>query len=101
MFSATGETGDFESSPVEIPVDATSVKQIVRFLVGVLVRQGRLQSESSDQICDLVLHREELGATAIGRGVAVPHAQTDLVKETSIVVGRCIRPVNWPSAADE
>lgn len=100
MSSVTGETGGFGSSSVEIPIDATSINQIVGFLIRVLVNQGRLQTECADQIRDLVLHRESLGATAIGRGIAVPQAQTDLVKKTLILMGRCIRPVQWPGSAD-
>jgi hypothetical protein len=61
MASMTGDSGDFESTPIEIPAGMESVDDIVRFLVGVLVNQGKLDSNYASEIIELILRRESLG----------------------------------------
>ena len=100
MASITGDSDDFEPTLIEIPVGVESVADIGRFMISVLVSQGRLSSNHADPIFELMMHRESLGSTGIGRGVALPTAQTDLIRESIIVMGRCARPVNWPGALD-
>ena len=39
--------------------------------------------------CRSVYDREDLGSTSIGRGIAIPHARTDLVKQIVLIVARC------------
>lgn len=43
--------------------------------------------------------RERIGSTAIGKGVAVPHARSITVREPRVVIGRVRRGVDW-SAPD-
>lgn len=44
----------------------------------------RLKFRNKDEIFKAVMEREELRTTAIGEGVALPHARTKLVKEIVI-----------------
>lgn len=39
-------------------------------------------------IHDLLMAREQVGTTALGKGLAVPHARTALVTSLTVVVGR-------------
>jgi PTS system fructose-specific IIA component/PTS system nitrogen regulatory IIA component len=100
MPSMTGDSGDFERAAIDIPASVTLVGGIVRFLLDTLVSQSRLSSNHADQITELIMRRESLGSTAVGRGIALPHTQTDLIRESIIVMGRCVRPVNWPRSLD-
>lgn len=54
--------------------EARNKDQAIRTVVGRLVNTGRLRAEDRDGIVSAILKRELLGSTAIGRGLAIPHA---------------------------
>jgi PTS system nitrogen regulatory IIA component len=85
---------------VDLPPQADSPEAAVRFLVAELVRAGSLPAEAAAEVTRQVWQRERLGSTAIGRGVAIPHAQIGAVAGPVGVVGRCSRPLDWPGAVD-
>ena len=47
---------------------------------------GAVSSDS--EFLNAVLERERLGSTAIGKGVAVPHARTHHIKKITIAIAR-------------
>ena len=49
----------------------------------------------------ILLLRERLGATAVGKGVAVPNARSVVVSEPRVVVGRSRRGLDWGAADAE
>lgn len=51
-----------------------------------------------DALLDLLLTRERLGPTAIGKGVAVPHGRSITVLESRLVVARSRRGIEWGAA---
>jgi mannitol/fructose-specific phosphotransferase system IIA component (Ntr-type) len=59
----------------------------VHELVSHLVQVGNLKSEQLEPLVRAVVRREALGTTAIGRGVAVPHARAEGVSRTHLVLG--------------
>ncbi len=83
------------------PSAASSPQAVVKFLVGELVRSGRLKPESAERVTCQVLHRESLGSTGVGRGVAMPHSKSDVVGDVLGIVGRSAAPVTWPGAVDQ
>ena len=95
MISTGSDAGDLDFPVVNLPGDADSDESIVRFLVSELVRTGRIRQEHSESVMLQVLHRESLGSTAIGRGVAIPHTKSNIVDEVVGIVGQCAQPVNW------
>jgi len=54
-----------------------------------------LEAEDRAAIRRILSHREESGSTGIGRGVAVPHCRTPLVKRLRVVYGRRPGGVDW------
>ena len=46
-------------------------------------------------ILDLLAQREALGSTAIGKGIAVPHARSALIAERAVLVARSIRGIDF------
>jgi PTS system nitrogen regulatory IIA component len=61
-------------SPADVMIDVRTSDK------GLLLRQLAAQAASSlklrvDQVAPLLLKREDLGSTGIGRGVAIPHAR--------------------------
>jgi mannitol/fructose-specific phosphotransferase system IIA component (Ntr-type) len=83
--------------PVELPASAlASPEAAIAFLVDRLVEQGRVRGEHAAALVRGVLSRERLGSTAVGRGVAVPHAKTDAVDSPVAIIGRSDIGVQWP-----
>ena len=91
MSIIAGGADEFEFSTTSIPPNVDSVADIVQFLIQELVRVGKLPHVLSDRLTEEVLHRESPGATAIGRGVATPHARTDLIEAPIFAIGQCRR----------
>jgi mannitol/fructose-specific phosphotransferase system IIA component (Ntr-type) len=48
-------------------------------------------------ILEMLLNRESLGSTAIGKGVAFPHGRTLAVRDLSIVFGRSVTGIDFDS----
>lgn len=68
----------------------------VKFLVGQLALLTQIHPEHQERVVGEILQREALGSTAIGRGVAIPHAISDAVETVVGVIGRVQMPVSWP-----
>jgi len=65
--------------PETIAMDLRSEKRndSVRALLERLVSAGKVRADLLDAAVRAILAREELGSTALGNGVAVPHARLD------------------------
>ena len=67
---------------------AASVKEdVLRELIGGLVRAGQIADDDMEAVCSTVLERENLGSTGIGRGIAVPHAKHSAAERPMGTVG--------------
>ena len=53
-----------------------------------------------DDVLESILNREKSRNTAITKGVALPHARTDSVKDISVVIGISKDGVNYESSFD-
>ena len=62
-------------------------------LVQALVPAGVTRHPAA--ILDLLAQREALGSTAIGKGVAVPHARSALIGERAVLVARSARGIEF------
>jgi mannitol/fructose-specific phosphotransferase system IIA component (Ntr-type) len=72
-----------------------SAEATIRFLIGCLTASGLLQPDQAEEAVRRVLARERLGSTAIGRGVALPHATTTAVKEIVGIAAQSDSAVTW------
>jgi mannitol/fructose-specific phosphotransferase system IIA component (Ntr-type) len=54
-------------------------ERAIRTVLERLLQDGRIPQASSEEILGLILRRELLGSTGIGRGVAIPHAKCAVV----------------------
>jgi len=62
---------------------------IIKELLFPIKKRGVISSEK--MFIKAILEREKSGSTAIGKGVAIPHVKTPLIKKTIIVFGRSKR----------
>ncbi len=68
-------------------------EQIISTLAKKAFDQGRL--ENQQEYIDAVLKREKEYSTALGYEVAIPHGQSDTVKDPFVVFGRVKEPIIW------
>lgn len=67
---------------------------------GVIAAMARRLAEvdprvDAERVEQVALSREEIESTAIGEGVALPHARTDGVPSTRLCVATMAGPVEW------
>ncbi len=60
-------------------ITAANKEDVLRDLIGGLVKAGQISESEKESVCNTVMERENLGSTGIGRGVAVPHAKHSAV----------------------
>ena len=64
-------------------------------------RIGRMYTRlDSHAVTRDLLEREQLGSTALGRGIAVPHVYNTQFKQVILAVGRCAEGVHFDDAPD-
>src|SRR5690625_7805811 len=76
----------FRSELIELNVQAESREDAITELTQFLGDENYLHSQN--KFLEDVFDREELGNTAVGFGVAIPHGKSTEVKESAIVCGR-------------
>lgn len=77
-----------------ILLDLTGDKEtIISTLANQAFEQGRL--EDKQEYIEAVLKREKEYSTALGYEVAIPHGQSDTVKDPFVVFGRVKEPIIW------
>lgn len=77
-----------------ILLDLTGDKEtIISTLANQAFEQGRL--EDKQEYVEAVLKREKEYSTALGYEVAIPHGQSDTVKDPFVVFGRVKEPIIW------
>lgn len=65
----------------------------IRQLAQRLAEQGKIADTSA--FLNEVFHRESLGPTALGEGLAVPHGKSAAVKEATFAVATLSEPLAW------
>ena len=83
--------------PAATRYDMTSVDKqgAIEELVNSLVAVKALDSSRAADVVDALSKREELGSTAIGMGVAIPHTKTDATDRLIGMVGRSSKGIDF------
>lgn len=84
---------------VRLGSDSASREEAVKELLDLLDLDGRL--EDADAAEEAVWAREGIRTTAIGFGVAIPHAKCDAVRAASVALLRFKAPVDWDAPDGE
>src|SRR5437773_2025559 len=86
---------------VTLPSSATtSPEAAVRFLLDVLVARKDMQAEHAGTAIRQIWAREQLVATAVDGGVALPHSKSGVVKQVTGVNGHSLEGMASPGAID-
>ena len=73
------------SDVVRVPIKAVTKTEIIRELVDVLDKAGKIKDKES--VYSAVLARENMGSTGLEKGIAIPHAKTDKVNTLTLAIG--------------
>ena len=94
----TVHLSDFVSpSRVRLGLSGQTKSEILRELVAML----DFESYDEAAILRILLHREQMGSTSIGRGIAVPHCRTPLAKQLQVAYGRRLGGIPYDSIDGE
>ena len=80
-------------SAVCVQAQYASREEAIRQLTMRLVALGNITN--GDAFLTEVFHRESLGPTALGEGLAVPHGKSTVVKEAAFAVATLSKPLEW------
>ena len=76
---------------LDVPDKATAINKLSEMLCG----SGKVSDQT--HFVSAVLEREKLGSTAIGAGIAIPHARANTVNEVSIAFARASHGIDFNS----
>jgi len=92
FLSAKAITTDLKSNNKE---------DVIKELVDVLIEAGEVEKDKRAKLIEALMARESLGSTAIGQGVAIPHAKSEYVKELIAAFGISKNGVDFDSLDGE
>jgi len=93
---------DFLSSDAII-TDIKSAKKedVIKELVDALINASAIDKKNRTKLIEALMAREALGSTAIGQGVAIPHAKSDSVDKLVAAFGLSKKGVDFDSLDGE
>lgn len=82
-------------------IKATKKEDVIKELVEVLINAGEIEKRNRAKLIDALMGRESLGSTAIGQGIAIPHAKSDCVSKLVAAFGLSKKGVDFDSLDGE
>ncbi|MBK5200517.1 MAG: PTS sugar transporter subunit IIA [Spirochaetaceae bacterium] len=82
---------------IAVPLKGTTKDEILEELVNTLAEGKGLSKSGYTSVINAVKNRESLGSTGIGKGICIPHAQSDAIDKISLVVGVSRVPIDFDS----
>ena len=76
-------------------LQSTDRYDVIRELMKSLAAHEKLDGVTANRIEAEILDREKLTSTAIGNGVAIPHARVTSVNRVQAVLGRSAAGIDW------
>jgi len=78
---------------VLLDLEAKDKAEAIRKLIDLLTQKGVVRD--ADDFFREVMEREKLGSTAVGHGVALPHARTEKLDDIVVAMGRCKEGIDF------
>lgn len=82
-------------------IKSTKKEDVMRELVDALINSGDIQKRYRNKLVEALMARESLGSTAIGQGIAIPHAKSDCVEKLVAAFGISKKGVDFDSLDGE
>ncbi len=80
---------------------STKKEDVMKELVDVLINAGEIEKRYRNRLIEALMVRETLGSTAIGQGIAIPHAKCDCVNKLVAAFGLSKKGVDFDSLDGE
>jgi len=85
---------------IDLHLKSTDKAQVLEELSDLLAKSDNI-GDNRNVVHKALVYREKLGSTGIGKGVAVPHAKTDVIKGLTIAFGISDSKINFKSIDNE
>jgi len=82
-------------------IKSTKKQDVIKELVELLINTGEVGPRHRNKLIDALMARESLGSTAIGQGVAIPHAKSDCVNKLVAAFGLSKKGIDFDSLDGE
>jgi len=82
-------------------IKSTKKEKVIKELVELLISVGEIDKRFRNKLFEALIARESLGSTAIGQGVAIPHAKSDCVTKLVAAFGLSKNGVDFDSLDGE
>jgi mannitol/fructose-specific phosphotransferase system IIA component (Ntr-type) len=83
----------FHESLCIFDVKATEKRGVLTEMVSCIGE--KLRFKDNDLLLDMLINRESLGSTAIGKGVAFPHGRSLAIQELTVLFARSVNGVDF------
>jgi len=71
----------------------------IEYMLDIAVEAGRVTDRAT--ALEAVLEREKQSTTGVGKGIGIPHAKTDAVREPTVVFTRSTEGIDFDSMDDQ
>lgn len=82
-------------------IKSTRKEDVIKEMVDLLIEAGDVEKRNRNKLIDALMSREALGSTAIGQGIAIPHAKCDSVSKLIAAFGLSKKGVDFDSLDGE
>ncbi|MCX5706778.1 MAG: PTS sugar transporter subunit IIA [Candidatus Omnitrophica bacterium] len=82
-------------------IKSTKKEDVIKELVDALISAGDIEKRCRNKLIESLMSREALGSTAIGQGIAIPHAKSDCVEKLIAAFGLSKKGVDFDSLDGE
>ena len=82
-------------------IKSTRKEDVIKEMVALLIEAGDVEKRNRNKLIDALMSREALGSTAIGQGIAIPHAKCDCVDKLVASFGLSKKGVDFDSLDGE
>jgi PTS system nitrogen regulatory IIA component len=86
---------------ITMDIKSTKKEDVLRELVDALINAGEIEKRHRNKLVEALMNRESLGSTAIGQGIAIPHAKSDCVEKLVAAFGLSRKGVDFDSLDGE
>jgi nitrogen PTS system EIIA component len=86
---------------IVMDIKSTKKEDVLKEMVDALVNSGDIEKRSRNKLIDSLMSREALGSTAIGQGIAIPHAKSESVAKLIAAFGLSKKGVDFDSLDGE
>ncbi|MFH1248517.1 MAG: PTS sugar transporter subunit IIA [Candidatus Omnitrophota bacterium] len=84
-----------------VDMKSTKKEEAIKELVDSLITAGDIDKSSKTKLINALMERESLGSTAIGQGIAIPHAKSDSVTKLLAAFGLSKKGIDFDSLDGE